>query len=357
VKGLGQLVISGISGTVLTPDEEEFLEKEDIGGVILFAHNYESPEQLAELVNSIQRLRNEYPLFITVDHEGGRVIRFKEHFTQFPSMHDMGRLDSPKLVFEAHEIMAKELKACGVNVNFSPCCDIWTNAENKVIGDRSFGDSVDLVDKMISASIRGLQTNGILACAKHFPGHGDTVKDSHFDLPVLKMSLDELEQRELLPFVRAAKSRVEFMMMAHLIVECLDPELPTSLSTKAYDYLRQKTKFKHIIVTDDMEMKAIADRYGVEEAAAMAISAGADIVEYRSMEMARKALEGLKEAYRTKKIKASDVQEKLSRIMDVKKRYFSEYNPLYIPDVKKEVGVAESKQFLKMITDRLSTCS
>src|SRR5690606_20050759 len=191
--------------------------------------NFEDPAQLAELVNSIQKHRDEYPLFISVDQEGGRVVRFKNHFTQFPSMMEVANFNSPKLVYEVHEVLAKELSACGVNLIYSPSCDILTNPENKVIGDRAYGTDAETVEKFISAAIRGLQTNGILACAKHFPGHGDTTKDSHFDLPLVKKSLEELKGQEVLPFIKASKSRVEFMMMAHLMVDCLDDKLPTSL--------------------------------------------------------------------------------------------------------------------------------
>ena len=165
---IGQLFITGISGLSLTVEESEFLENNNIGGVILFKHNYQDPAQLAELVNSIQALRDEYPLFVSVDQEGGRVIRFKTHFTQFPSMHEIGQLDSPKLTFEVHKVLAEELKACGVNLDYSPCCDVWNNPKNKVIGDRAFGKTPDEVEKHVSAAIRGLDAGNILSCAKHF---------------------------------------------------------------------------------------------------------------------------------------------------------------------------------------------
>ncbi len=124
MSNLGQLVMTGVSGTTLNEEEKSFLKEENIGGVVLFKRNFESPAQLAELVNSIQVLRQEYPLFIAVDHEGGRVLRFKEQFTQFPSMREVASLNSPKTCFEVHAQMALELKACGINVNLSPVCDI-----------------------------------------------------------------------------------------------------------------------------------------------------------------------------------------------------------------------------------------
>lgn len=342
----GQLIITGIKGLSLTPEETTFIKEEKIGGVILFAHNYEDPAQLAELVNSIQKNRDEYPLFIAVDHEGGRVIRFKKHFTQFPAMMELSKINSPKLIYEVHEVMAKELAACGINLSFSPCCDILTNPDNKVIGDRAFGDNVEDVEKHISAAIRGLQTNGIIACAKHFPGHGGTTKDSHFDLPLVKTSLEDLRNLELQPFVKASKSRVEMMMMGHLMVDALDHELPTTLSPKAYDFLRSETKFSKIVITDDMEMKAISDRFTIEEAAVKALKAGTDILLYRFAEDAMKALAAVREAVKTKVLKKDSLTEKLQRIENCKKEYLSTYQPIYIPKITEAFNSPQAKKIL-----------
>ena len=273
IKDLGQLFMTGLSSVSLTGEEGAFLEKNNIGGTILFSRNYSDPGQIAELVNDIQKRRDEYPLFISVDQEGGRVKRFKDHFIQLPSMLEVGNNDSPKLTFELHQQMAKELAACGINLDFSPCCDIWSNPNNSVIGDRAFGKDADTVEKHVSAAIRGLHAGNVLACGKHFPGHGDTTKDSHFDLPYVTANLDSLEEKELRPFMKAAKSRVEFMMMAHLVVDAIDPKLPCTLSPKAYNYLREKLKYKKIVITDDMEMQAITDHYGHGQAAVIALEA------------------------------------------------------------------------------------
>lgn len=342
----GQFVVTGIKGTSLSAEETQFLRDEKVGGVVLFSENFEDPSQLAELVNSIQKLRDEYPLFVSTDHEGGRVSRFKKNFTQFPAMLDYARMDSPKLVFEVHQIMAKELSACGVNLTYSPTCDILTNPENKVIGGRAYGTDALTVEKYISAAIRGLQTNGVLACAKHFPGHGDTSKDSHFDLPLVKTSLDTLREREMIPFIKASKSRVELMMMAHLLVDAIDEKLPTTLSAKAYDFLRQETKFSKIVITDDMDMKAISDRYTTEEAAIMAITAGADMLLYRSMESARKAVNVIREHSKKRLIKKELLVEKQSRIERCKKENFSSYQPIYIPKIADVFGSQEAKVLL-----------
>ncbi len=351
---LGQLFITGISGLSLTDDEKSFIEENNIGGVILFKHNYKDPAQLAELVNEIQKLRDEYPLFISVDQEGGRVKRFQTHFTQFPSMLEIGKLDSPKLTFDVHKTMADELSLCGVNLNFSPVCDIWTNPNNKVIGDRAFGDNVEEVEKHVSAAIRGLHTGNVLACAKHFPGHGNTTKDSHFDLPYVTKSMDELKELELSPFVKASKSRVEFMMMAHLVVDAIDKDNPCSMSEKAYDFLRDYLKYKKLIITDDMEMHSITDHFTAEKAPVIAINAGADILCYRSMEATKLAFEAVKVAVRVQEIKKEKLDEKLKRIEKCKKTYFSEYKPIYIPDIVKGITAEGHKAILDEIAQKSS---
>lgn len=343
----GQLLISGIKGITLLPEEIEFIKNEKLSGIIFFSHNFEDPAQLAELVNSIQKLRDDYPLFISVDQEGGRVMRFKTHFTQFPSMLDIASLDSPKLVFEVHQLLAKELAACGINLSFSPCCDILTNPDNKVIGDRAFGTDAETVEKFISAAIRGLQTSGLLSCAKHFPGHGSSFKDSHFDLPLVKTTIAELKNNELIPFIKASKSRVEFMMMAHLLVDSIDNKLPTSLSPRAYEFLRQETKFNKIVITDDMEMKAIADKYTIEEAAIMALSAGSDMLLYRFMDDAKKALTAIREAVKKKTLKREDVLEKLQRVEKCKKENLSVYQPIYIPKISDSFNTIEAKKLME----------
>ncbi len=332
---VGQLFITGISGLALTEEEKEFIQSKNIGGVILFKHNYEAPGQLAELVNEIQSLRDEYPLFISVDQEGGRVRRFQTQFTQFPSMYEVGLKDSPKLTFEIHKLLGEELAACGVNLNFAPCCDIWTNEKNKVIGDRAFGTDAETVEKHVSAAIRGLHTSNVLACAKHFPGHGNTTKDSHFDLPFVTKSLEEIEKLELVPFRKASKSRVEFMMMAHLVVDSIDKEVPCTLSPKAYQFLREELKYKKLIITDDMEMKAISDRNSTMDAGLMALEAGADVLLYRSLDKAKEVYEALMLAIKEQKIKKADLEVKIERVKDCKKRHFSTYKPIYIPSLSK----------------------
>lgn len=354
----GQLIICGIKGISLSSEEIDFIKNEKIGGVVLFDRNFSDPAQLAELVNSIQKLRDEYPLFISVEQEGGRAQRFKTHFSQFPSMFDLAKLDSPKLVFEVHQILAKELAACGINLSFSPVCDILINSENKVLGDRTFGTNAETVEKYISAAIRGLQTNHLLSCAKHFPGLGATTKDSHFDLLLVKTTLEELKRREAIPFIKASKSRVEFMMMAHLLVDALDEKLPCSLSSQAYKFLRDETKFSKIVITDDMGAKVITDRFSTEEAAVKAWSAGADMLMYYSMENAVRALGALREAIKIRILKKEALIEKLQRVERCKHEFLSSYQPIYIPKISESFSQKNTDkillQFQELLTKKIN---
>lgn len=339
---LGQLVITGLSGYTLTHEEQSFIKNENIGGVILFTKNYESPAQLAELNNSIQALKQNLPLLICTDHEGGRVVRFKHGFTPIPSMLELASHGSPKLIFEVASLMAHELRACGINYNLGPVCDVWNNELNKVIGDRAFGKTADDVSKYISSMIRGYSTNNLISCAKHFPGHGNTIKDSHFDLPVIDKTLAEIKQCELIPFQKAILSKVDTVMMAHLIVKSIDPELPCSLSHLAHELLRNEYKFKGVILSDDMQMQAITNHRGTGEAAFLAIKAGSDLIEYRDFNEAKLGLEGLKKGFMDGKISEKEISEKVARVQALRIKYLSDYAPTYIPDLKSKMNVEQN---------------
>ncbi|MDH4467853.1 MAG: beta-N-acetylhexosaminidase [Bacteriovoracaceae bacterium] len=353
LRNLGQLIVTGISGVNLTDEESEFILKENVGGVILFAHNFSDPAQLAELINEIQKLRDEYPLYIMTDHESGRVQRFKNQFTHFPPMFEIAKLGSPKTIYEVHQVMAKELTACGVNVNLAPCCDIWSNPQNKVIGDRSFGTDEKVVEKMVSAAIRGLHAEGILSCAKHFPGHGSTKKDSHVELPYLKTSLEDLRNFELVPFNRAVKSKVEFVMTSHIVVDSIDPALPISLSEKGHKLLREDLRFTGVIITDDLEMGAITEKHSVEDASLLALNAGANLLLYRKMETARSSLSKLKQVYKEKKIDRKLLETSIAKNVNLKAEKFPAYQPVYIPQLSQTMQSGPNKSFQSELLKKL----
>ena len=339
---LGEVLITGFDGTELSDETAAFLSQSQIGGVILFSRNYKSPEQLLELIKNIQECRGDLPLWISVDQEGGRVQRLKEPFTRLPTAAAVGAQGSPKVAFALAEMMAKELKAVGINLNFCPVTDILTNPSNPVIGDRAYGSTDEEVGKIATALVRGHIVAGVQPCVKHFPGHGDTSLDSHFALPKVDFSLAELREREFKPFMKAFKSRCAFVMTAHILNPQIDPERPATLSSKTLrDVLRKELRYSKIIVSDDMEMQAITDHYGADQAPTLALQAGCDLLIYRSEKAARHAYHTLSEALESGALAPEIVLEASERSRSVKRDVLMPYEMPSLSEMKKIVGCAE----------------
>ena len=338
--------MTGISGMTLKSGERDFIASCGIGGVLLFSKNFDTPVQLAELIHSIQKLgRGE--LLIAVDQEGGRVVRFKSPFTVLPAMEEFSRHHSPELCRQAFEIVGKELSSSGINLNLAPVCDIVNNRDNQVIGDRSFGQRAEEVSPFIPTVIEGMKSHGVLSCAKHFPGHGAVSCDSHDSLPVVEIGIEELRKQEFVPFIKAVESGVDLVMMAHLKVSSIDRELPTSLSPKAYEMLREELSFQGVIITDDMQMGAITRHFDGEDAAVRAIGAGADIIEYRQMEKAQKAYHALERALESGRLEESMIEEKVLRIRNLKKTMVTQ--TISTQKASKTVGAKAHQDFLRRL--------
>jgi beta-N-acetylhexosaminidase len=242
-----------------------------LGGITLFAYNVRDPEQLRELTDSLRAERPE--LLISIDEEGGDVTRLEaEHGSSFPGNLALGAVDDPALTEEVASAIAGELARAGVNLNLAPVADTNTNPRNPVIGVRSFGSDPELVSRHVAAFVAGTQRQGVAACAKHFPGHGDTAADSHRELPVVGGDLDDA----LLPFRAAVAAGVRAVMTGHLLVPALD-DAPATISAPILSgLLRGELGFEGLIVTDALEMRGISGSAGVEEAAVLALAAGAD---------------------------------------------------------------------------------
>ncbi len=339
---LGELFFAGFSGLEMEASSMEFFKKARIGGAILFTPNYESPGQLAELTNQIQECRDSAPLWISADQEGGRVQRFKKPFTKIPDAKTVGLTDSPKLAFELAEVCAKELRAVGVNVNFCPVADINTNPKNPVIGARAYGSTEDQVSKMVTAVVRGHLVQHVQPCVKHFPGHGDTQSDSHYALPKIDTDLDILRDREFLPFSKAFKSKCPMVMTAHVLNSKLDPKLPSTLSARALkEILRGELRFRGLIITDDMEMKAITEHFGAEDSPRLALEAGCDILIYRSEAATRAAYEALTHALESGKLDPTIVLEAAARSRALKKEALRRHEPIIIAQLSSKIGTPE----------------
>lgn len=248
-----------------------------VSTIILFKRNIDTPEQVAKLCGEIKR-RAGRPIMIAIDQEGGRVMRLRGRFTDVPSMREVGRTNDADLARHVGMTLGKELRAVNIDINFAPVLDVDTNPENPVIGDRSFGRTPELVSRIGLAVIEGLQSTGVAACGKHFPGHGDTNSDSHYTLPVIDHPLERLEQIELVPFAAAVKAGIASIMTAHVIFRAMDPDFPATMSPKVlHTLLREKLKFDGVVFSDDLEMRAIAEHYGVEQAILRGLAAGVDI--------------------------------------------------------------------------------
>ncbi len=345
---IGQFYITGISGTSLSSFEEKYLREHQIGGVILFSRNYENIEQLVSLVNQIQGTSDGLPLFVSVDQEGGRVQRFKEPFSIIPPMLKVSETDSPKSVFEIHKIMGEELSACGVNLNFSPVCDIFSNPNNTVIGDRAFGKKAGEVEKLIVGAIRGLRLSNVLACAKHFPGHGDTFMDSHEDLPRINKSWNELEETELIPFKKAKRAKLEFLMMSHVINESIDEIFPASLSKITHDYLINNFNYSKLIISDDMEMGAIIKNYSVQESTKLAFEAGTDILCYRSLETCLESIDYVSSSLGNG-LEQSIFKKKAKKIYNCKGQFFPVFEKLNAIEVKKKFENSKNQELVNSL--------
>ena len=275
-RAAGRAIVCGFEGSQLDGELRELLREVRPAGLILFARNIDSPEQLRELAAELKALRPEDPLLLSIDQEGGRVARVRQPATEWPSLRQLGASDDPELSRRLGRALALELRALGIDVDFAPVLDVDTNPANPVIGDRAFAREPERVARLGAAFVEGMQDAGVGACGKHFPGHGDTSVDSHLDLPVVEHDLARLRAVEWPPFAAAIRAGVGAIMTAHVLVPALDPDHPGTLSPAVIGPLRRELGFEGVIVSDDIEMKAVADRYSPAEMAELGLAAGVD---------------------------------------------------------------------------------
>jgi beta-N-acetylhexosaminidase len=344
---IGQHFFIGISGKTLTEDEKKFIVHNNIGGVVLFSRNVESPEQIRKLCEELQGLRSKMldraPLFIAIDMEGGRVARLKPPFTQWPPVKLLGDMDSPTVAFHMAHAMGRELRAVGINLDFAPCIDIFTNPKNTVIGDRSPSTDPEIVAKIGSALVRGYIKANVVPCVKHFPGHGNTLVDSHEDLPVEEADLQRLNEIELIPFKKTFKSRAEMVMTAHILFKNVDPDWPVTLSEKFLKkILREDCKYRGLVITDDLDMKAMSKHYDKAKIPVRAYQAGADILLYcNEPDSPPVAIEGMVEAVAQGAISKDDLMKSHARLLEFKKEHLQKPEPLTLHEATQIIGSSE----------------
>jgi len=274
---VAQLICFNPAGSTLSDAETEFITRHHITCFMLFARNMPDLDSARAMLERLHTLA-ERPL-ISIDQEGGRVTRLPQPATHLPSAMALGATHSPELAFRAGQATARELRGMRINAVLAPVLDVNVNPANPVIGTRSFGESPDLVSEIGVAWMRGAQGEGIAACAKHFPGHGDTHVDSHAALPRIDKPRAALERVELAPFRAAIAAGVVMVMPGHLLMPALDRERPASLSRLIVSgLLRGEMGFDGVVITDALDMDAVAAQYGIPGAAVEAVVAGCDLV-------------------------------------------------------------------------------
>ncbi|PAD21984.1 glycoside hydrolase family 3 protein [Terribacillus saccharophilus] len=354
--------------TEMNDEVGSIIEKYHLGGVILFAENVVGTEQTVRLIDGLQNASPELPLFITIDQEGGIVTRLQTG-TNLPGNMALGATGSEKYAYQTGKIIGKELSSLGVNVNFGPSLDVNNNPENPVIGVRSYSSNPELVSKLGIETIKGLQRQNVAATAKHFPGHGDTATDSHYGLPLVTHDKDRLHAVELLPFQNAIDEGIDMIMTAHVQFPAFDDTtyiskkdgqeilVPATLSKKVLTgLLREEMGFEGVIVTDALNMKAISDNFGQEEAVVLALKSGVDIAlmpaQVNSLEMEKNlasVYNAVLEAIESGDLPMEQVNASVERILKLKeKRGILDPDKAPIEEkVAKSLKVVGNKEHLK----------
>jgi beta-N-acetylhexosaminidase len=319
---IGQMLVVGFHGTTAPPHITEWLREGRIGGVILFARNITTPRQVRELTQSLHQAAK-YPILIAIDQEGGTVARLRKGYTESPGAMALGAADNPELTEQLSAILARELRALGVNWNLAPAIDITHNIDNPSVGTRSIGSDPIHVARHAKAQVTGFQAAGVAATAKHYPGKANTPVDPHIDLPVIEGNLDQMWNTDLVPFKAAIEANVASILITHVQFRDIEPTYPSTLSPRIIQgLLREQMGYKGMVTTDCMEMKAVTNKYGPGESAVLAAIAGANIILFsHTREYQETVYEALLKAAKSGRIPLSNIEYSIQRIKEVKQRY------------------------------------
>jgi beta-N-acetylhexosaminidase len=324
----GQRLLVGFEGTSLPADFARFVREAAPAGFILFARNVEEPAQVRELNRELAALvPASLPPLLSVDQEGGRVQRVKH--TRWPTMRALGNIDHLPTTAQFARALSDEVRALGFNLNFAPCADVDSNPQNPVIGDRSFGPRPELVSRHVRAFVEAAQSRGVIACAKHFPGHGDTAVDSHLDLPVVERDRPEIERTELPPFAAAVSAGVGMVMTSHVVFPAYDEQFPATMSEPILrGLLRGRLGWAGVTISDDLEMKAVRGRYPLDMQLDLASRAGVDLFcVSRSLELCVEAWETLVRLQELDKRHDDAATDAHTRLMALRERFFKDAPP------------------------------
>ena len=320
---VGQRLVIGISGTRITPEIVRHFQELHAGGLILYRRNFDSPAQITKLIADLEEALGR-KLLVTTDHEGGRVIMFRDGITVFPDNMALGTAGKIGYARQQGAIEARELRRLGMDVNLAPVLDVLTQAYSPNIGIRSYGRDWRLAAEMGAARIAAMQQGGLSACAKHFPGKGHAPVDAHLGLPVIGSTWQEMEAVHLKPFVAAIQAGVDLVMSSHPYYPRLDP-YPNMIATFSkkimYDYLRGELNFKGVITSDDLEMGAIKAICPIADAGILATQAGHDLLLVCHTRKAQKEVfYKLVEAYKSKQLPLKELEESAARINRLKSK-------------------------------------
>lgn len=324
---IAQMLIIYYSSTTYDESLEQTIKEVKPGGFILMNDNISTYQNTLNLVKSMQK-DSKIPMIISIDQEGGIVQRLQKitdiEVTNIPSMLALGKTNDKNLAYNVGKIMAQQLKTLGINLDFAPVVDIYSNKDNKVIANRSFGSNSEEVTTMALALKQGLEDNNVNTCLKHFPGHGDTAVDSHYNLPVINKDYNDLSKVELIPYYKAIKNNTNMIMIGHIALPKITKDnTPASLSKEIItNLLKTKLKYQGLVITDALNMKALTDNYSDKEIYTMAINAGVDLLLMPNG--SRKAIEYIKESIKEKKITEEMINTSVTKILTYKYNHVKE---------------------------------
>ncbi|WP_235801774.1 beta-N-acetylhexosaminidase [Ureibacillus manganicus] len=322
---IGQMIFAGVDGANYDQNAENLIHQYHVGGIIFNKKNFLSVDQTNQYVNKIksENAAKPLPIFLGVDQEGGRVAKLPGALTPIPPSLQIGNVGSSEFSYAIGSLLGKEVKSFGFNMNFAPVLDINSNPNNPVIGDRSFGNTANIVSKLGIETMKGIQSEDVIAVIKHFPGHGDTATDSHLELPRVNKTIEELEELELVPFRQAIQEGADVVMIAHILLPQVDAENPSSMSKAIIsDLLRNQLQYDGVVITDDMTMEAITDHYDIGAASVQSVKAGSDIImvahDYNKVTSAFRAIQ---KAVENGEISEERINDSVVRIIQLKEKY------------------------------------